>query len=303
MTAVEVQRRVIRWVDLVGDLLLAKLAGFPVDEVLSALHDTFHAQVAWFWSNPDASFGFHMNDPVADWPTPDDLQQWANGLLDTYPLVCWYATTGDLTSGTLHRAPRSAAPASGSDQVHTLLGPVGRQLSIPYQLSENRFRSFLVCGTDHDFDDESVELARRIQPMLVLLARQTAIAECRQRSVDLPLEATHPLTGREQAVLQLLSEGHTATSIGRRLGISTRTVHVHLAHVYRKLGVNDRLRAVNEATQLGYLNPIRSPRESGLSDTRRNLQVLERHPDARCTRHRSADALPPDRPPAIDGPR
>src|SRR3954454_5643251 len=49
------------------------------------------------------------------------------------------------------------------------------------------------------------------------------------------------LTGRELAVLGLLGDGLTAAVIGRRLGISTRTVHKHLEHVYSKLGTGDRL--------------------------------------------------------------
>lgn len=52
------------------------------------------------------------------------------------------------------------------------------------------------------------------------------------------------LTARELDVLVLLADGHTATSIGRRLGCSPRTAHKHLEHVYRKLGVADRLGAV-----------------------------------------------------------
>lgn len=63
------------------------------------------------------------------------------------------------------------------------------------------------------------------------------------------------LTGREAAVLDLLARGLTAAAIGRRLGISTRTVHRHQGHLYRKLGVSDRLVAVLRAQALGLLGP------------------------------------------------
>ena len=59
------------------------------------------------------------------------------------------------------------------------------------------------------------------------------------------------LTGRELAVLLELRQGHTAATIGHRLGISPRTVHAHLAKIYRKLGVVDRMRAVLVAQELG----------------------------------------------------
>ena len=51
------------------------------------------------------------------------------------------------------------------------------------------------------------------------------------------------LTSRELAVLHLLVEGCTAVAMAHRLGISVRTVQKHLEHVYRKLGVTNRLAA------------------------------------------------------------
>ena len=64
---------------------------------------------------------------------------------------------------------------------------------------------------------------------------------------ELPVD----LTDRELTVLRLLAEGETAAGIGRRLGISPRTVQKHLEHLYRKLGVGDRLLAVRAAIAAG----------------------------------------------------
>jgi DNA-binding NarL/FixJ family response regulator len=61
------------------------------------------------------------------------------------------------------------------------------------------------------------------------------------------------LTDRELAVLCLLVEGCTAAAMAHRLGISVRTVQKHLEHMYRKLEVTDRLRAVLAAQQAGLL--------------------------------------------------
>jgi Bacterial regulatory proteins, luxR family len=44
------------------------------------------------------------------------------------------------------------------------------------------------------------------------------------------------------------------------LGISSRTVHHHLEHIYRKLHVTDRLSAVLRAQALGRLLPTGGPR-------------------------------------------
>jgi DNA-binding CsgD family transcriptional regulator len=63
------------------------------------------------------------------------------------------------------------------------------------------------------------------------------------------------LTNREATVLNLLAQGLTAAAIGRRLGISVRTVHRHQGHLYRKLQASDRLVAVLRAQALGLLDP------------------------------------------------
>jgi 6-phosphofructokinase 1 len=49
--------------------------------------------------------------------------------------------------------------------------------------------------------------------------------------------------------------GDGSLAIAHALQVSPRTVHTHLAHIYRKLGVCDRMRAVLVATELGVLDP------------------------------------------------
>jgi DNA-binding CsgD family transcriptional regulator len=41
--------------------------------------------------------------------------------------------------------------------------------------------------------------------------------------------------------------------MGRRLGVSERTVTTHLNHIYRKLGANGRVSALSAASRLGML--------------------------------------------------
>ena len=57
------------------------------------------------------------------------------------------------------------------------------------------------------------------------------------------------LTERERAVLLLLLRGHTNAQIGRRLGISERTVKGHLTHAFDRIGVADRTSAALWAQQ------------------------------------------------------
>lgn len=55
------------------------------------------------------------------------------------------------------------------------------------------------------------------------------------------------LTPRESEILDLLSEGLPNKLIARRLNVSEVTVKSHLCHVFRKLGVQNRVQAANAA--------------------------------------------------------
>jgi DNA-binding NarL/FixJ family response regulator len=56
-------------------------------------------------------------------------------------------------------------------------------------------------------------------------------------------EAGADLSAREREVLLLVAEGLANKQIGRRLGITERTVKVHLGNVFRRIGVADRTSA------------------------------------------------------------
>ena len=60
-----------------------------------------------------------------------------------------------------------------------------------------------------------------------------------------------PLTHREQQVLQLVLSGLFTKVIADRLGISCRTVEVHRAAVYRKLGVRSAAALAWRVAQFG----------------------------------------------------
>jgi DNA-binding NarL/FixJ family response regulator len=60
-------------------------------------------------------------------------------------------------------------------------------------------------------------------------------------------EVYQPLTPREQEILQLMSEGLPNKTIATRLSISERTVTTHVANIYTKLQVNNRVSAIQEA--------------------------------------------------------
>lgn len=67
-------------------------------------------------------------------------------------------------------------------------------------------------------------------------------------------EHYQPLTPREREILQLMSEGLPNKTIANRLSISERTVTTHVANIYSKLHVNNRVSAIQEAMRRRILN-------------------------------------------------
>jgi len=66
-------------------------------------------------------------------------------------------------------------------------------------------------------------------------------------------ETAEVLTEREMDVLRLAARGMTNREIGNQLGISVRTVQVHLSNIFGKLGVGSRTEAVLHALRKGWL--------------------------------------------------
>jgi len=179
------------------------------------------------------------------------------GLEGGHPLAAHYARTGDqrplavtdvVDIGTWRRTESYAT-------LHQTVGAV-QHIAIPLPTIEpGRFRTFVVHRDGPDFDDRERAYVRRLQPLLVSVDRfLRQLAEWGGADAQ-PLDAVTEtkLTGREVAVLTLLADGLTAEAIGRRLGISNRTVHKHTENLYRKLAATDRLTAVLRAQGLGLL--------------------------------------------------
>jgi DNA-binding NarL/FixJ family response regulator len=86
------------------------------------------------------------------------------------------------------------------------------------------------------------------------LASQVLSEFASYQSTDVA-EVYQPLTPREQEILKLMSEGLPNKAIATRLSISERTVTTHVANIYSKLHVNNRVSAIHEATRRRLLNP------------------------------------------------
>jgi DNA-binding NarL/FixJ family response regulator len=69
-------------------------------------------------------------------------------------------------------------------------------------------------------------------------------ALCRQQAAQMARQDRADLTAREREVLGLLAEGMPNKQIARVLGISVRTVTVHVSNLLRKTGASSRTEAV-----------------------------------------------------------
>ncbi|MFF8413562.1 helix-turn-helix transcriptional regulator [Streptomyces omiyaensis] len=177
-----------------------------------------------------------------------------------YPFIDRYGASGDWT-------PQSAARVVGArtwrssptaDALHQAFG-TRHVFGLPLPGRGPHVSGFLVHRSGGDFSRHDERYATRVQPLLtaatahrsLLSALRAASGSERRRQANRSLAA--PLTPRETHVLHLLATGLTAEVIGRRLGISPRTVHKHLNALYRKLGASDRLGAVLRAQDAGLL--------------------------------------------------
>jgi DNA-binding CsgD family transcriptional regulator len=92
-------------------------------------------------------------------------------------------------------------------------------------------------GPGRDFSERDRALLALLRPHL----HQACLdAERRRRGVP-------RLTPRQWELLRLVAAGHTNFQIGRRLGVSERTVSKHLENIYGRLQVSSRMAAVARA--------------------------------------------------------
>ncbi len=95
--------------------------------------------------------------------------------------------------------------------------------------------------------DQLVEAVRAAARGETVLAPPLAAKLMRQ------VRGTGQLTSREVEVLGLVARGRSNGDIARELFIGEATVKTHLLHVFDKLGVDDRTRAVTVAMERGIL--------------------------------------------------
>jgi len=121
---------------------------------------------------------------------------------------------------------------------------------VPLLLDRGLLVSFVLNRSRCDFSDRECAFLDLVREPLSALYRHL-LARGRPASGF----ATLPVTPREREVLSWLAAGKTDQEIAEILGMSPRTVHKHLQHIYEKLGVETRTAAVMRAMELGSRSP------------------------------------------------
>jgi len=242
------------WLALVGDILQGQPGAreFPHARVAHLLLESFDAACCSL-NVVDAAWVDHV---VGGWPDGYLPTAPPSGFLpdsSTQPLIRWYSVTSSPAPQILGRVPRAVAGPRMCAEWSAIARPFGitHQLALPLRVGEG-VEAYVVSRPDDDYDDADADLATLVLPALAALVRQHRVLhDVPDWQVDRVRDRR--LTEREFAVLTLLGEGLTAQAIARRLDTSPRTVHKHLENLYRKLGVRDRLMAVQRARDAGLL--------------------------------------------------
>ena len=72
---------------------------------------------------------------------------------------------------------------------------------------------------------------------------------------DTPRPGKVTLTRTEQKVLSYIAKGYSSKEVADYLTVSKRTIDFHLANIYDKLQVRNRVQALRSAASLGLLPP------------------------------------------------
>jgi len=107
------------------------------------------------------------------------------------------------------------------------------------------------------FGKESDNLCRVLPSRCFLEERKGELGMATALSTPTVEQARTPsLTSREIEVLRLITEGKSSLQVAELLYLSKRTVDFHLARIYEKLNVQNRVQAIRRAVELGLVPPL-----------------------------------------------
>lgn len=174
-----------------------------------------------------------------------DAEQLFQQHLPEHPLLQYLEATGDF-------AARRISDVASDRQFRSLglyhefyrPAEVGYQLVVSTPAPHGGMISVALNRYGQDFSDRQREVVDLLRPHL---AQASAIASLLSQPVPDAPSGAHGrplLTPRQTRILQLVAAGNSDRVVARTLGVSVRTVHTHLQHIYRALGVSSRTEAL-----------------------------------------------------------
>jgi two-component system nitrate/nitrite response regulator NarL len=142
------------------------------------------------------------------------------------------------------------ALARDGSPTRVLMLSAAMESSVVYEAVAAGAAGYWSKDAERDVICDAIAAVARGEKVLDPSLQAGVFAEIHTREVD----SDRPvLTPREHEILGLIAAGMTAPAIGEQIFLSAATVKTHLAHLYEKLGVNDRAAAVAEAMRRGLL--------------------------------------------------
>jgi DNA-binding NarL/FixJ family response regulator len=111
---------------------------------------------------------------------------------------------------------------------------------------------YLLKDVSRDKLEQAVRTVAAGGKLILPAVTERAVRELAEKPPSFPAaELPDPLTPREVEILRLMAAGLSNGEIATRLGTAEGTVKNHSSHIFSKLGVRDRTRAVLKALELG----------------------------------------------------
>lgn len=190
---------------------------------------------------------------VVSFPDADELFR---KHLPEHPLVHYYEATGDYTAKRVSDVASDRQFRSlGLYQDFYRPARVDYQLAVSVPAPDGTLIAVALNRHGLDFTAGQRDLVELLRPHL---GQAAAIARLLTEPLPgCPSDAGGEalLTPRQARILQLVAAGSPDRAVARALGISIRTVHGHLQHIYRALGVSSRTEAVAQARALALARP------------------------------------------------
>lgn len=172
----------------------------------------------------------------------------------------------DLQAG-IKLAEQIITAAEGSQRIYTLMVACLLRALLHEKLGDTQLASewmqrALAIGEPEgyirSFVDEGTAVAQilsRLRKTDTVRSLLKAFAEMEQPRLRYPVKEDwgEPLSERELEVLGLLAKGKTYAEIAEQLVVSLNTVRFHIKSIYRKLGVDKQVKAIEQARELGLL--------------------------------------------------